>query len=222
MKYLRLIILTIITFAFLSCDLFEDCIDGKGTIISKSLNLSNFEGIDFAIAGDVIISQGNVQQVVARDHNILNDLKKKIVTGNIWVIEFEKECYNKYELTIHITVPNINDISLSGSGAIIVNDFANQNDLSLNISGSGDVEINSFSGSDKFTVDISGSGNVTANDNTLDLSILDINISGSGKYDGFPIKTNDCNISISGSGNCYVNVIERLDVNISGSGNIYL
>jgi hypothetical protein len=205
-----------------SCDLSEDCIDGKGSITTRTLSLSNFEGIDFAIAGDVIFSQGNDQQVVATGHpNIINDLKKKIVSGNIWVIEFEEECYDKYELTIHITVPNIDDISLSGSGTIIVNDFIDQNNLSLDISGSGDIDINSFNGSEKLTVNISGSGSVSGHEEFLDLNILNINFSGSGNYYGYPIKTNDCDIKISGSGNCYVNVSDNLDINISGSGSIY-
>jgi hypothetical protein len=205
-----------------SCDVLEDCIEGKGNITTKTLSLSSFEGIDFAIAGDVVISQGNVQSVVATGHpNIINDLKKKIVSGNIWVIAFDDDCYDKYELTLHITVPNISDISLSGSGTIQINNFSNQDNLSLDISGSGDIDINAFSGAEKLTVDISGSGAVTGNSELVDLNDLDINISGSGNYNGFPIITYDCGIKISGSGNCYVTVIDNLDINISGSGNIH-
>jgi len=211
-----------IIFLFFSCDILEDCIDGKGNITTKTLALSSFEGIDFAIAGDVIISQGNVQSVLATGHpNIINDLKKKIVSGDVWVIEFDEDCYDKYELTLHITVPSISDISLSGSGTIQISNFFDQNNLSLDISGSGDIDLNTFSGTEKLTVDISGSGAITGNNELVDLSHLDINISGSGKYNGFPIITDDCSIRISGSGNCYVNVIDNLDINISGSGNIY-
>ncbi|MFC1784809.1 head GIN domain-containing protein [Candidatus Neomarinimicrobiota bacterium] len=213
--------LIIIVLSF-SCDLSEDCIDGSGNITTKTLALSSLEGIDFAIAGDVIISQGNVQSVVATGHpNIISDLKKKMVSGNIWVIEFEEDCYDKYELTLHITVPNISDISLSGSGTIILHDFIDQNNLSLDISGSGDIDINAFSGTEKLTVDISGSGAVSGDADLVDLSTLNINISGAGNYNGFPIKTDDCSVNISGSGNCYVNVIDNLDIIISGSGNIY-
>ena len=222
MTNIKLIFLPIIAIILFSCDLFEDCIDGKGNITTKTLALSSFEGIDFGIAGDVILLQGNVQSVLATGHpNIISNLKKKIVSGNIWVIEFEEDCYDKYELTLHITVPNISDISLSGSGTIILNDFIDQNNLSLDISGSGDIDINTFSGTEKLTVDISGSGKITGNTELLDLSKLFINISGSGDYNGFPVKTDDCNINISGSGNCYVNVTNNLDINISGSGNIY-
>lgn len=133
----------------------------------------------------------------------------------------ERGHYKNYELTINVTVPDLNSVHLSGSGRIEVNDFTSQNDLEIDISGSGQIDLNAFSGAEKMYVDISGSGTVTAYDEMTSLKKLNINISGSGGYKGFPVKSDECKINVSGSGTCQVSVRNTLEVSIGGSGVVY-
>jgi len=204
-----------------SCIKDKLCINGEGTITTRTLSIPDFTGIELAGANDVIISQGTTQEVKATGHPNIIDRIKTNVSGNVWTFSLENGCYNNYELTIYITVPNINKIYITGSGDITVNDFTNQGDLLVNISGSGDIDLNAFGSSENLSINISGSGTVVGNADFSALKELDINISGSGDYNGFPIKTDECEISIPGSGNCNVYVRDILDVTISGSGSVY-
>ena len=214
--------LLLMSLTFTSCDKESNCKSGSGTTTTRNLTLSSISEIDFQQAGEVIITQGITQAVVVTgDENVLNDLDTDVDNG-VWKIDFEKNCYKDYELTIFITVPSINAVTLSGAGSITLNDFTGQqNNLFLDISGSGSIFLSAFEGAQNMSVEISGSGTILASAEIPTLKTLDIKISGSGNYDGFSIASDDCDINIPGSGNCKVTVNNNLDVKISGSGNVY-
>lgn len=196
------------------------CIKGQGEIESKVLDLEAFSGIDLTDAADVTIQQGDVQKVTVTGHgNILERLQTKVRNG-IWDIDLEKGCYRSYQLQIDITVPDLDLISLSGSGDVYVHAFEDQPNLDLDISGSGTIELEAFDHTKNLDVRISGSGNVIGHDDFDQLQNLDVKISGSGNYDAYPIQSENADIHISGSGDCYVSVTKNLDVNISGSGRV--
>jgi hypothetical protein len=222
MKFLNLIAaLMLCTLLITSCSKDFRCADGSGSMTTKELSVSTFTGIDFALAGDVNITQGNTQKVsVTGNSNIVRKIETR-VSGGVWDIDFGKDCFNDYELSVNITTPNIEEIYLSGSGDITLNNFSDQEDLTLRISGSGSMDIGAFSGCEELSVNISGNGSIKGNSDFTELKKLSIGISGSGSYEGFPIRTDDCNIDLSGSGNCEVFVRENLDVKISGSGTVY-
>jgi hypothetical protein len=224
MKLLNLSIVAILiaSLSFTSCDKEVICTDGDGAIITKTLSIADFTGIDLEEAGDVIISQGATQEVVVTGHsNIVNKLKTD-VSGDIWKIDLGRGCFDNYELTIMVTVPDLETVRLSGSGNITVNDFTGQNnDLELDISGSGEMFLNTFNSPNNLNVNISGSGAITFYEEITGVNKLDLRISGSGEFYGFLVNADECKIKVSGSGDCEVSVNDELDVNISGSGNVY-
>lgn len=222
MKFLNTIAaIILVTFLLTSCSKDYNCSDGSGNVATKVLSLPSFTGIDFQIAGDVIITQGSTQEVsVSGNANVIKEIKTRVSDG-VWDIDFGSECFDRYELIVNITTPDIEKVFLSGAGNITINNFSNQSDLSLNISGSGTINIGEFSGCENLSINISGHGTIEGDSEFTELKKLDIGISGSGDYNGFPIRTDECDINLSGSGNCEVFVRERLDVNISGSGNVY-
>ena len=207
---------------FASCGKESNCKSGSGGTETKTLNISAFTTVDFQEAGEVIISEGPVQEVlVTGDANVVNDIKTFVNNGH-WEIDFDSRCYKNYDLTVYITLPKLEGAYLSGSGSITINDFTNpQNDLSLIISGSGTTFLSAFEGSEQLYVSISGSGNIITSADIPTLNLLDVNISGSGNYDGYSVITDDCDVNISGSGNCQVTVNNNLDVSISGSGSVF-
>jgi len=222
MKVVKVSFLAILVASlFLSaCSKEDTCINGQGAVITRTLSVASFTGIDLAGASNITISQGPTQIVKAIGQANIIDRVKTEVSNNYWSISLIDGCYDNYELSFEITVPNINEIDLSGSGNIIVNNFSNQGDLSIDIEGSGNITLNTFDGAENLSVDISGSGKIEGNADFSDLKTLAINISGSGDYTGFPIQTDECEINIPGSGNCSVYVRDVLVVNISGSGNV--
>ncbi len=224
MKLINLSAVIVIIIVVLSTSCRKDfmCTDGSGGIITNTLNVSDFTGIDLSIASDVIITQGEDFIVKATGHsNVVNKIDTR-VSNNTWEIEFEDhDCYHNYDLTIYITVPDIHAVSVCGSGDVLINDFIDQNDLVLDVSGSGNIDFNTFEGAQYISASISGSGTIRGNKEIDSLNELDIRISGSGSFKGYPVITDDCDIKISGSGDCYVHVENNLVVNIVGSGNVF-
>lgn len=185
---------------FTSCEKEKLCINGEGSVITQTLNVADFTAIDLATACNVTITEGETLDVKAIGQaNIIGRVKTN-VSGGKWKIDLDKGCYEDYELTIAITMPNIEEVKISGHG---------------------DVSINGFENVAQLGVSISGSGNIIANEAFPGLQKLDISISGSGEFRGFPLVTKECDINVSGSGELEVNVTEKLNVNISGSAKVY-
>ncbi len=215
-------LLKILTLAFslVACQKDDVCTQNDGEIITKIIDISTFQGIDLKMSGEVILSQDTIQEVsITGDKHIIDALKTNIDNG-IWRIDKKGHC-NAYDLQIHITTPNIDKVYISGSGNIVVNDFINQNDMTLKISGSGDMSLYKISGGENLTVKISGSGDVNILDTFQPLEHVEVSMSGSGSFKGFNVPTKLCTISNSGSGSNKVLVTDNLKVSISGSGNTY-
>lgn len=192
-------------------------ITGEGSKVTKTLDIDNFSGLSLAISADVRIKQGSPQSVkVEGQQNIIDNLKKEVKNG-VWKVGFDKNVRKHDQVTIWVTVPSVNELSVSGSGSIIGDSkFSSLGDLSLAISGSGNIKFNSDS--KNLEVAISGSGNMDLAGTT---GASNMRISGSGDINAFDLTTHSCDVKISGSGDSSVNVSESLDVAIAGSGDVF-
>lgn len=196
---------------------FFRCIDADGPIISEEINMASFRGIDFRIAGEVYLRQGDVQEVIVEAPRELIDEMEFEVQNGIWQIETDR-CmrYNGRDLRIFITIPDLDYVKLSGSGDIISENTFVIRDLELNLSGSGLIDLGIEA--DDVAALISGSGDVVLEGTADDLNFT---ISGSGDIMAFNLFANTADVLISGSGDAEVNVGTTLDVRISGSGDVF-
>ncbi len=172
MKFLNvsIAILLLAGLTFTSCDQDVLRIDGEGPIVTETLQVSDFRGINLEEGADVVITQGSVQEVVATGHGNIIDRLKTNVSGDVCDIDFENGRYGDYELTIYITVPDLEEVLLSGAGDIVINDFTDQGNLDLSISGSGEIFLNQFDGLEYLDINISGSGSITAQNDIPNLT----------------------------------------------------
>ncbi|GET26023.1 GIN domain-containing protein [Prolixibacter sp. NT017] len=116
-----------------SCERDSVRISGEGPVVTKTITVPEFTGIDLAGAANIIITQGATQTVeVSAQQNIIDRLETN-VSGGIWTVKLEDGNYTNYDLTILITIPIISSLLVSGSGNIEVNDFTGQDDLELTI-----------------------------------------------------------------------------------------
>lgn len=223
MKILKISTAAIIAIGLLltSCDEMTFCIHGEGPIVTQTIDIEDFAGVSLIGADDVVISYGDTLAVTATGHQNIIDRLKRTVSGNTWNVRLETGCHTDYELTVYITMPDIEEISITGSGDVYVNDFINGGDLDLRISGSGDIELNRMEGCPAIEADITGSGDIRIEGETPDLETLNISIIGSGNFEAYPALTNEAYIEVTGSGDCYVSPIDFLDVVITGSGDVY-
>jgi hypothetical protein len=220
MKNTRLIILLLIIPGFL---LFEGCgksltgIKGEGPVVSQDFDLPLFWGIAQSIDANVILSEGDVQSVrVEGQQNIINNLKQTVSNG-VWNLDYHDNVRTHAGLTIYITSPNIDYLTVSGSGNIeSTNTFTDTTNVYLNISGSGNISLRTNAWQVQSI--ISGSGNINISGWAINHSAT---ISGSGSVRAFDLITENTNVTISGSGIAQVYASDYLNVTISGSGSVF-
>ncbi|CAL2108801.1 DUF2807 domain-containing protein [Tenacibaculum sp. 190524A02b] len=197
----------------------SDCIKGEGTPVTKTLDIANFTGVNLVSVTDKLtIKQGATQKVVVTGHaNVIEEINTE-VTDNVWKIAFKDGCYENYELAIEVTVPTINTIATTGFGATVVEDFTNQENLSISLSGSGKLILNKFDGIKTLNVTFKGSGNLEAKQAISGVNEININVAGAGTYKGFNIEAKNVTVNSKGFSNIETTATENLNVTVSGSG----
>lgn len=191
-------------------------IRGQGDIIQKELDVSDFDGFTLAINADVKVRSGaSHEMVVKAQANIIDNIELKMNDGHLR-ITYDRPISRSKGITIYLTVPALDKVTVSGSGKIKgEGTFKNLDDLALAVSGSGDIDL--VLQAREVKTSISGSGTLrlagTANR-------LAANVSGSGNVRAAELRVADAKISVSGSGNVYVHATESLEAKVSGSGNV--
>jgi len=219
-KQINLLIALCAIVGFSSCfgddDGFFSCEKGEGPTVLKEIGISDFTGIDLKCSANVILNQGDTQYVEVEGQDNIIDLLDTNIDGDTWNIEFDG-CVRDYDdLTIYITIPNLEKVEVSGSGEVISESFLEGDYIAVDISGSGDIDL----GLNYEEVDgkISGSGKFTLEG---ECDQLDYKISGSGNIRSFDLIAKEAKVKINGSGDVEVHVTDELDVNINGSGDVY-
>jgi len=192
------------------------------SVDKETRNVKDFTKVSFGVAGNLYINIGPEFNVVLEGNKRVLDNVLTEVSGGKLVIKNENWRMNNWRMderiTVHITMPEISGLGVSGSGKAEIKDAVKTEDLNLSVSGSGklyasDVRVSNLECS------ISGSGDISMG-STGNSSKAGISISGSGNYFGDSFKIGTAEIHISGSGNCECNVTESLRASVSGSGNV--
>lgn len=192
-------------------------IKGKGPNITEIRSITGFNKIRLDIDADITyVQDSNYFVEISAQENVLNVLTTEVSAGEL-NIEFSKWVRRHSNISIVVHCPDIQGMSISGSGNITATGTVNTNYMDLHISGSGNISLNSLT-SNELEASISGSGNIQVNGGTV------INqratISGSGNMEMLGLTATNSNAKISGSGSITVKVIQQLDATISGSGDI--
>lgn len=189
-------------------------------VIQEERKVETFTGIGLTTSGNVILVQGSPQKVVVE--GAASDVEKIVteVEGRKLKLKTKPGSWRMGKVTFYITMENIDDLSISGSGSIKAEGTVNAGDLDLGISGSGDIYLADLKSANNVNTHISGSGTIKLAGRTQ-AKKLEVHNSGSGDIYASELQVQDANIRISGSGNCKVNVTGRLEVRVSGSGSVY-
>ncbi len=211
----------VIALAFLPLISCNDDIEGIGPMVTQELPLALFETVDFQVSGNVTFEQGDEQRVMVTSHENIIARLKTLVSNNSWDVRFGSGNYEYDQLDIHIILPSLRRVSMSGSGSAFIGDFENRTDMEFLLRGSGQMEIGKVEGVRKVNVEISGSGDIEVLEESELLEELTISITGSGEYEGFRLSTAFASVDIAGSGNAEVTVNDRLEADITGSGAVF-
>ena len=189
-----------------------------GQTVKETRDLDGFTSIGFGIAGNLYIEIGPQFSVVLEgDEDDLEDIDTDVIGGRLRIKQ-ERWLFNLREkVDIYITMPELEGLSVSGSGKAEVLDDLRTEDLDLNVSGSGNI-ITADLNVENLECRISGSGNIRPGGGSTEDA--EVSISGSGNFNGDKVKAGTMEVSVSGSGNCRCYVTGSLEARVSGSGHI--
>lgn len=210
---------------------------GSGNIVSKDFDVSGFDHVRLEGSADVYIEQGSTESLsIEADDNIIPVLDVS-VRNNELVLSI-KEGYSvnpSRSITYHLTVQDISDLSLIGSGNFYVGPIES-NELSVSVPGSGDIIIDELT-ADSISIDLAGSGSITLEDisvKTVDTSVKGsgdiklagtantqtVKVSGSGNYLAGDLETSTADIDVQGSADVTVWANDELEVAVTGSADV--
>ena len=187
---------------------------------ADEIRVGPFNSISVAVAGEIYLKQGPEQRVIAEgSERVVENLVAEVKNGNLTLRMPPRWRYRRGdELTVYITVPELNGVTLSGSASMFTEGPLKTRSMTVVISGSGRVNFEELN-ADQLDVTVSGSGRLNVGGGSR-LEKSSIVISGSGRFDAPDVPVEKANAVITGSGSCRIHVLSDLNVRISGSGRV--
>lgn len=184
--------------------------------------LATFKKIGFAGAGTLYVKQGTPQRVELQGSEEILEKYETKVEGDRLSIK-PKDRWTDWswgkddEITVYITVKDIEAIGVAGSGDVIAQTKIVSSELDLKVSGSGSLKAEVEVSGD-LEADVSGSGDISVKGKATS---FDSDISGSGDVVASLNITGETTFSIAGSGKIVIDgTAKALETRISGSGNV--
>lgn len=209
-------------------------VTGNGDVENESRELSGFSSVSLSGIGTLRVHSGAFKVEIISDANILPYITTKVVGSELRIgMKPGIRAYRPTKLEYDVTLPDLEGIGLSGSGAVHIDEFSGDNfratisgsgsldgelayeKARLGVSGSGSYALSGDFGS--LEADISGAGSGVFSGSAETCLMV---ISGSGSVSGKDFAIGSLKATISGSGNIEARVKERLQASVSGSGGI--
>jgi hypothetical protein len=191
----------------------------NGQTVKVVRNLPAFQALHLAMAAEVFLSQGEPQSIeIEADKSSLEFIDTEVRGNSLSVKSRDNQWRGLGKVKIFITVPEINQISVSGSGNVVSQTPIRSGDLAIEISGSGNVTISGLEAAN-ISATITGSGNATLV-GKCDQASLDATITGSGSLKADELSVAIAGVTLTGSGSARVNALKELETHITGSGNV--
>ncbi len=192
-------------------------VDGSGTVITETREVSDFERITLAGEGSVIVTVGEPASLsIETDDNLLQHIETT-VRGNTLVIETEDgiDIDPSDSVIYRVSTRELTGLTLAGAGDFDVAS-ADADSFSITLSGAGDVNVGALT-APELDVEISGAGRVEL---AGDVSTLDVTLTGIGNYEGADLRSARADVSTTGAGSATVWATDDLSATITGVGSI--
>ncbi|WP_420316595.1 head GIN domain-containing protein [Ekhidna sp.] len=187
----------------------------------RNVDVGNFSELSLGISATVYVKQGSTTSVeIECDNDIFDEIEFDL-KGDRLVIKREGNWgwgngWRRSEVTVFVTMNEIEALSVSGSGTIESDGRLNTDNVRISVSGSGDLDLDLDA--EEIDLRISGSGSIKLNGSADE---AEAKISGSGRVKAEDMTVKFFQARISGSGSCYITASEEIDASISGSGSVY-
>ena len=185
--------------------------------------VGHFRAVASSLPANVYYVQADKQEVRVETTEELASKVQTTVEDGILSLKLEPGRYPKLILRVVVSSPDIEKLSVSGSGNLFQEGPLHASGaLALKVSGSGDMVTGEIDSQD-FTAQCSGSGSIRVG--ALACDDFGGKISGSGTITMGRISCDDFEMGVSGSGDFLVDVLTSTggaSVRVSGSGNVRL
>ncbi|RDC65592.1 head GIN domain-containing protein [Adhaeribacter pallidiroseus] len=181
--------------------------------------VGSFSGVAAAVPFNVYVTIGAKESLrLEGDRDLLDKIETPVKNGILHLKMqkgSEKWFGSSKKVTIYITAPSLNNLSVSGAGNMEVKGTVKGDRVTTAVSGSG--RLTAVVTASSLSSSISGSGGMALEGKTNDAKI---EISGSGQFDGEDLNSRAAEISVSGSGKASIRAEETLNAVLSGSGKV--
>ena len=185
--------------------------------------VGHFRAVASSLPANVYYVQADKQEVRVETTEELAPKVLTTVEDGKLSLKLESGRYPKLILRVVVSSPDIEKLSVSGSGNLFHEGVLHASgSLALKVSGSGDMVTGEIDSRD-FTVQCSGSGSIRVG--KLACDDFDGKVSGSGNVRMGSISCDDFETGVSGSGDFFVDKLTSTggaSVRVSGSGNVRL
>lgn len=184
---------------------------------TRSDDVSGFNRVSIETFGEFIIEQGDEESLaIEAPRDYLRYITSEVKNETL-IISTRRGFIGGpvRRATFMITVKDLEDISLSGAGAIKV--FTLETDtLDINLIGAGSIEIDELT-AERLEVNLASAGAIII---AGTVEKQDIKLTGVGSYEGGDLQSEDADIYLTGAGSAVVWVEDDLDVEITGVGSV--
>jgi len=200
---------------FAACNYVGPGKSGDGNVLKETRQVAGFNGIEVSGAFDIVLKQGETQEVIVEADANLLPLIRTEVTGSILHIDTKKPIHHVTVMRVYVTVKDLNMIDVSGAVDIHTDGRLNVPELSIDASGASDSKLEL--GVQKLKLDCSGASKMRFSGFATN---LEMDLSGASDIFGYDLLTENCSIEISGAGNAQLNVSKIISAEISGAGSV--
>lgn len=178
----------------------HNAIKGEGSVISKSLDLKDFDAIRVNGQADVTFVQADAFEVTLRTQENIFDYVDFRVEGSTLVLELkDRKTARAEEFDVTVKAPALKKLEVNGAGDVrIPAGLASEEDFKVEVNGAGDLDFTRISCRD-FIVRVNGAADIDAMG--IDVASVDIQVNGAG------------DVELSGKAG-------KADLNVSGAGDI--
>ncbi len=195
-------------------------VKGNGEIVTNTRSEGDFNAVKASGSFDVFFSQAETNEIrIEADENLMRYIETRVEDGILRIrTKSGVNIRPSQDIKVYVKSPKYRSVSLAGSGNMIAETkISSTEKVKLSIAGSGDIKLQEID-APQVDVNISGSGKAEGFGNTRD---LDIDVAGSGDVMMKDLKAENAKISIAGSGNVWVFSSMKLDVRVAGGGDIH-
>ncbi len=193
-----------------------DRVKGSGSITTEDRTVGDFDRVQLAGEGSVIIERGSAALTIETDDNLLTHIESSVSGGTLEIrTESGIDIDPSDGVTYRITTEQLVGITLTGAGDFDTGEWS-PDEFTIVLAGAGDIDVTALTTGD-LDVTISGVGQVTV---TGTADNLTMSLPGAGSFEGEDLAATDAVVTASGAGSATVWATGTLSATVSGVGSI--